>query len=187
MNKNDIKYSAYVQILKEDPDILIDVEAAEKLGYSIKLLGKAQATEAGTYVITSPFLVGFENPMAGVNDVYNAITVCGNAVGDVMFYGRGAGKLPTASAVVADIVDIARECKKAITWTLSDTNPVIDYKSAKVRFFVRTPDASAKDLFPGCVFCDTDEGYAFITDELPEAKLCEILANIPVLSKIRVL
>ena len=166
---------------------LSDVEAAEKLGYSIKLLGKAQATEAGTYVITSPFLVGFENPMAGVNDGYNAITVCGNAVGDVMFYGRGAGKLPTASAVVADIVDIARECKKAITWTLSDTNPVIDYKSAKVRFFVRTPDASAKDLFPGCVFCDTDEGYAFITDELPEAKLCEILANIPVLSKIRVL
>lgn len=166
---------------------LEDVEAAEMLGYSIKLLGRAVKGEEGTYVITAPHLVSYENPMAGVNDVYNAITVCGNAVGDVMFYGRGAGKLPTASAVVADIVDIARECKKAITWTVAENDPVVDYKEAKVRFFVRTNDVRAKDIFPACVFCDTNEGFAFITEENTESKLCDLLSQINVLSKIRVL
>lgn len=166
---------------------LSDVEAAGMLGYSIKLLGRAVKGENGTYVITAPHLVSCENPMAGVNDVYNAITVCGNAVGDVMFYGRGAGKLPTASAVVADIVDIARECKKAITWTVADKDPVADYKEHNVRFFVRTSDPRAKELFPACVFCDTNEGFAFITEENTESKLCDMLSQINIFSKIRVL
>ncbi len=166
---------------------LADVEAAAALGYSIKLLGKAESQGNGTYVITAPFLVNCENPMAGVSDVYNAITVCGNAVGDVMFYGRGAGKRPTASAVVADVVDIARECKKAITWTLSNENPVIDYKKANVRFFVRTNDIAAKQYFSGCVFTDTADGFAFITEEAPEEYLCDKLEAIGVQSKIRVL
>lgn len=167
---------------------LDDVAAASQLGYAIKLLGRAQSTPDGTYVITAPHLVSYENPMAGVGDVYNAITVCGNAVGDVMFYGRGAGKMPTASAVVADIVDIARECKKAITWELSDKDPVIDYKKAKTSFFVRTADPVAKDYFSGCVFTELENGtFAFITGEDFEWKLCETLAKISVISKIRVL
>ena len=167
---------------------LEDMTAAEALGYSIKLLGRAENTDDGIYVITAPFLVGYDNPMAGVNDVYNAITVCGNAVGDIMFYGKGAGKLPTASAVVADIVDIARECKKNIIWSFSKDNPVTDYCSAKTRFFVRTEDPRAKEYFPGCVFCDSENGeYAFITDEDKESRLSERLTGFSVISKIRVL
>lgn len=167
---------------------LDDVAAANALGYSIKLLGRAVATDEGTYVITAPHLVGFENPMSGVSDVYNAITVRGNAVEDVMFYGRGAGKMPTASAVVADIVDIARECKKAISWELSDKDPVMPYKNAKTRFFVRTPDVSAKEYFAGCAFAELENGtFAFITNEDFEWKLEDMLSKIAVLSKIRVL
>ena len=60
----------------------------------------------------APHLVPGENPLSGVEDVFNAIAVTGNAIGDVMFYGRGAGKLPTASAVVADVIDIAKDLKK---------------------------------------------------------------------------
>ncbi|MBR5528451.1 MAG: homoserine dehydrogenase [Clostridia bacterium] len=165
-----------------------DVAAAETLGYSIKLLGKAEKRAEGTYIITAPHLVGYDNPMSGVRDVYNAITVCGNAVGDVMFYGRGAGKLPTASAVVSDIIDIARVCKEPMTWTFSDEDTCMDHKNAPVRFFVRTNDPNAKDYFAGCVFCDCEDGtYAFITDEDTEFKLSEKLNNISVLSAIRVL
>ena len=161
---------------------LDDANAAAQLGYSIK------STEKGTYVITAPFLVSADNPMSGVNDVYNAITVCGNAVGDIMFYGKGAGKLPTASAVVADIVDIARECRKNITWSLADGNSLIDYRNAETRFFVRTDDPRAKEYFPGCIFCDTEDGgYAFITESAEESELCDILSRFSVKSKIRVL
>ncbi len=167
---------------------LEDVAAAETLGYSVKLLGRAEKYNDGTYVITAPHLVSFDNPMSGVRDVYNAITVRGNAVEDVMFYGRGAGKMPTASAVVADIVDIARVCKNPISWTFPDKDPCIDYKNATVRFFVRTNDPLAKDYFAGCVFCDCEDGsFAFITDEDAEHKLCEKLGNISVISAIRVL
>ena len=60
----------------------------------------------------APHLVPGDNPLSGVEDVFNAIAVTGNAIGDVMFYGRGAGKLPTASAVVADVIDIAKDLKK---------------------------------------------------------------------------
>lgn len=165
-----------------------DAAAAAQLGYSIKLIGKASQTENGLYVITAPFLVGFCNPLSAACGVYNAITVYGNAVGDVMFYGKGAGKLPTASAVVADIVDIARECKKAISWRISDEKDLVDYRTVPMRYFVRTNDPRAKDFFPGCVFCDLEDGEtAFITEENTEEKLDTTLRSLSVLSKIRVL
>lgn len=167
---------------------LDDISAAEALGYSVKLLGRATVTDDGIYVITAPHLVGFDNLMSGVSDVYNAITVRGNAVDDVMFYGKGAGKMPTASAVVADVVDIARQCQKTIVWEMAQDKDVLDYKNADVRFFVRCADASAKDYFPGCVFVDLEDGTsAFITEQNKEWKLCEVLSKLPVISKIRVL
>lgn len=165
-----------------------DVAAAQELGYAIKLLGRAKVTDNSVYIITAPHLVGFENLMSGVSDVYNAITVHGNAVDDVMFYGRGAGKMPTASAVVADVVDIARQCRKTIVWEMAEDKDVADIKDADTRFFVRCADASAKDYFPGCIFVDCEDGTcAFITDEDKEWKLCDILSKLPVISKIRVL
>ena len=166
---------------------LEDVAAAESLGYAVKLLGRAENTEKGIYVITSPHLVSKDMLMSGVKDVYNAITVCGNAVGDVMFYGRGAGKLPTASAVVADVVDIARECKKAITWSVAEKGVVADPKTYPCRFLLRTDNKEVVSLFSPKDFVCEGKTIAFITEPLSENELTEKLAGLPVLSRIRVL
>ena len=92
---------------------LADVDYAESAGKKIKLLGRAIRREDGRVcAYVAPHLVDQSNPLAGVEDVFNAISVQGDAIGDVMFYGRGAGKLPTASAVVADVIDIAKDLKK---------------------------------------------------------------------------
>ena len=92
---------------------LEDVAYADSVGDKIKLLGRAIRQPNGRVcAFVAPHLVPGENPLAGVEDVFNAIAVTGNAIGDVMFYGRGAGKLPTASAVVADVIDIAKDLKK---------------------------------------------------------------------------
>lgn len=82
-----------------------DVAYAEKLGYSIKLIGHATKTDDGVYAGVFPAFIPKDNPLAGINDVFNGIVVKGDDLGDVMFYGRGAGKLPTANAVVADVID----------------------------------------------------------------------------------
>lgn len=86
-----------------------DVALAASMGCRVKLLGRAIRQEDGRVcAFVEPHFVPEENPLAGVDDVFNAITVEGNAIGQAMFYGRGAGKLPTASAVVADVMDVAR-------------------------------------------------------------------------------
>ena len=92
---------------------LADVAYADACGRKIKLLGRAMRRPDGAVsAFVSPHLVALEDPLSGVEDVFNAITVKGNAIGDVMFYGRGAGKLPTASAVVADVIDAAKHLGK---------------------------------------------------------------------------
>ncbi|HEX9059180.1 MAG TPA: homoserine dehydrogenase, partial [Clostridia bacterium] len=79
------------------------------------------------------------HPLSNVEDVFNAIFVSGNALGDAMFYGRGAGKLPTASAVVADIIDIVKHTGVNLlcVWNKPDSNNMIDPSSFKGKFFVR--------------------------------------------------
>ncbi len=99
---------------------LRDVAIASGAGYRVKLLGRAMRLPDGRQTaFVSPHLVPESSPLAGVDDVFNAIMVRGNAVGDVMFYGRGAGDLPTASAVVGDVVDalLHRENRRNIGWS----------------------------------------------------------------------
>ncbi|RKI69083.1 homoserine dehydrogenase [bacterium 1xD42-67] len=92
---------------------LEDVAYADSADYKIKLLGRAiRQPEGKVMAFVAPHLVAGALPLASVEDVFNAISVTGNAIGDVMFYGRGAGKLPTASAVVADVIDIAKDLKQ---------------------------------------------------------------------------
>ncbi len=164
-----------------------DVALAGKLGYSIKLLGRTALTDKGVYVITCPSLVAHSDPISSVNDVYNGITVCGNEVGDVMFYGRGAGKLPTASAVMADVLDIARECKNTILWNEVDEDFLCDYKDMEIRYFVVTDDMSVKAKYPDAEFASENGKLAFITDKKPEKVLDSELEGVKVISKIRVL
>jgi len=85
---------------------LSDIENAEREGSVIKLIASSKKTESGISAQVAPAVIPKNHPLAGVEDVFNAVLVKGNAIGEAMFYGRGAGKFPTASAVVADIIDI---------------------------------------------------------------------------------
>lgn len=98
---------------------LKDVAAASELGYVIKLIGRAKRTESGkVFAFVAPHLVSKTSPLACVEDVFNGILVTGNMVGEVMFYGQGAGKYATASAVVADMMDAMahREKRRPVEW-----------------------------------------------------------------------
>lgn len=125
---------------------LEDERAADRLGYRVKLLGRSIAAEDGTVTAyVEPHLVPVEEPLAGVDDVFNAILVKGDATGDVMFYGRGAGKLPTASAVVADVIAAVRKLERASYRPWQPNRPeLVGSADALVSpWFVRTADGAA--------------------------------------------
>ena len=116
-----------------------DMEYARVMGMSIKLLATSRKlSEDSYYAVVTPFLVGKNNPLYSVNDVYNGIFVHGNVLGDAMFYGSGAGKLPTASAVVADVVDEAKHLHENMPneWNAQPL-PLADPDQVSGRFFVR--------------------------------------------------
>lgn len=116
-----------------------DMEYARAMGMSIKLLATSRKlSEDSYYAVVAPFLVGKNNPLYSVNDVYNGIFVHGNILGDAMFYGSGAGKLPTASAVVADVVDEAKHLHENMPNEWNDQPlPLADPDQVSGRFFVR--------------------------------------------------
>ncbi len=123
---------------------LEDVQYAEDGGKKIKLLGRAIRQPDGTVcAYVAPHLVDEESPLANVEDVFNGIMVKGDSIGDVMFYGRGAGKLPTASAVVADIMDAARhiESKKYINWAPGGADAAVSSAGVVTGWYVRLAEA----------------------------------------------
>ena len=140
LNYEDIYTEGITKITPED------MEYAREMGRSIKLLGTSKKLgDDSFYALVAPFLVGQENPLYGVKGVFNSIFVHGNMLGDAMFYGSGAGKLPTASAVAADIVDIAKHLKRNIMITYSaEKMNLLDYKQAEYAYFVRTTDSEEK-------------------------------------------
>jgi len=122
---------------------IADVRYAQEMGYKIKLLAVAQMVDGGLELHVSPTLVRNGRPLAEVGGPYNAIRVVGDAVGELMFYGPGAGQMPTASAVVADIIDTAVGRSKITFSTLelwsnqsARVNPA-DYANARGRFYIR--------------------------------------------------
>ena len=114
---------------------------AKEFGNVIKLLGVAHNTEDGIEVGVYPMMISQNHPLASVRDSFNAVFVHGDAVGDVMFYGRGAGEFPTASAVVGDVIDVVRDtqyhCTGRISCTCYRTTPVKNFKNVKNKFFLR--------------------------------------------------
>jgi len=141
LNYEDVYTEGITKITPED------MEYAREMGRSIKLLGTSRRIGNGFYAVVAPFLVGQDNPLYSVNGVFNSIFVHGNMLGDAMFYGSGAGKLPTASAVVADVIDAAKHLHKTImtNWT-NEKMTLLDPDSVEGRFFVRVKDASLDEV-----------------------------------------
>ena len=164
-----------------------DVNYAKEMGNVIKLIGIARNTSNGIEAGVYPMMIDKKHPLATVRDSFNAVFVHGDAVGDTMFYGRGAGKLPTASAVVSDVVDEVKHMGKNImaSWD-AEALPIGDFRDAVNRFFIRVrADAITKDeiqkLF-GDVTYVTAEGVdgelAFITSSMTEGSFADITAKI---------
>ncbi len=157
---------------------LDDVRLAGRLGYVIKLIGYTQNKDGKTLCRVSPMLIKKGTPLAMVEDVFNAIMVRGDSVGDVMFYGRGAGKLPTASAVLGDVIDIVSEsANKNFIWTEGAPELCETHLAAEGAMFVRADGVSVdavREIFGAdTVFADSDEELAFIAPAEQEAHMIE--------------
>ena len=174
---------------------LDDVNYASKLDSVIKLIGYAHFLENGkVYSIVAPMIIDRANPLAGVDGVMNAINITGDCVGDVMFYGAGAGKLPTASAVVADVIDAVkhRERSKKIFWEKPENNITASEDDEKFAYFIRTNDdaAAVREIFGNCRFIDNivKNESAFVTEPYTVSEINDRLSKLSsVISRIRVL
>ncbi len=183
-----------------------DVAYAAAWGGVIKLIGWVRKMpDSRIAALVSPALIHRESQLANVDDVFNGILVRGDATGDVVFYGRGAGKLPTASAVVADVIDAVKHLKarKYLFWQPAQAGYLWDYRLVPETFFVRVRGHSraavireAETLFgkvTEVVRPDMPQGEgAFITPQLPEGEIRRALDTFAsyddtVLSTIRIL
>ena len=173
-----------------------DVFYAAKFGCVIKLIARAKALANGQWCVTvAPALVPQDHMLAGVNDVFNACFVRGDMVGDVLLYGRGAGKLATASAVVGDVIDCAQHDKERRTfgWGEAKDSLLADPMTAPAKLFVRvkTADKAAdtaklNEILPGCDFAQSaDDDLVFVTPEAKEGDLREAIAPFAAASVIR--
>ncbi|MBQ2664220.1 MAG: homoserine dehydrogenase [Clostridia bacterium] len=174
---------------------LDDVNYAAQMDAVIKLIGFAEFQEDGKiYSIVSPMVVKNDSPLSGVDGVMNAIMVTGDCVGNVMFYGAGAGKLPTASAVVADVVDAVKhiERSKKIMWVEPKENIMANSDSKKFAYFIRTTDnaENIRGIFGKCEFVDNivSGESAFVTEPMSQSdaeeksgKLKDVVSMIKVL------
>ena len=171
-----------------------DVLAAEKIGHKIKLLGRCILGEEGEYVMVAPFLIGEDSPLATVSGVYNAVEVVAEPLGNVMFYGQGAGAGATASAVVGDLLPII---------SYGNKNPIVpgfnrvdtpadklfpEFESKKYIAFPKGYEAKVSEVFGDVELIESDE-CAFITKKESESKTDASIAAMGVspLSKIRFL
>ena len=155
-----------------------DIVFADLFGYTIKLLGSSKRIDGQIYCMVAPTLITEDNPLYSVNGVFNGIFVKGNVLGDVMFYGSGAGKLPTASAVVSDIVDEVKHLRTNImtTWS-SGKLALADVKNSAKCFYVRMEGtlsekkAEVEAVFGTIQAVESEKvsgEFAFLTEKMTE-------------------
>lgn len=167
-----------------------DIKYAKAMGRSIKLLASSKRVGDNYTALVAPFMLDASHPLCGVNDVFNGVFVHGNVLGDAMFYGSGAGKLPTASAVVADVVDMVKHqhTNIFIDWKPEKVE-LLDYKESENRFFVRTDSAKTEveAVFGKVAYVEgvADGEYAFTTDLMKEGDFQDKVQKINVLNRIR--
>ena len=166
----------------------VDFKYADKMGTSVKLFGSSRMSEDGVFAWVAPVMIGPDHPLYSVSDVYNGILVKGNMLGTTMYYGSGAGKLPTTSAVVADIIEAAGHLNDNVKlgWT-GEKLSIADMESSAHRYFVRVEGSAAQkaDMLKA-VFGQTEvielEGaaeFAVLTDKMTEAEFKEKAACVP--------
>lgn len=145
-----------------------DMRYAKEMGCSIKLLGIAKNTETGIEVKVHPTMIPENHPLAAVNDSFNAVFVHGDAVDDAMFYGRGAGALPTGSAVVGDIMDVARNmlfhCNGRIGCSCYKNLPIKQIGDTTSRYYIRMrlEDRAGTLAAMAGVFAENDASIAIL-------------------------
>lgn len=173
-----------------------DFEYAKKLGRSIKLLATSRKVDGNIYAMVAPFMISENHPLYTVNDVINGIYISGNVIGDVMFVGAGAGKLPTASAVVTDVVDCAKHLGTNI-WSFWSREKLElgDIKKASNSFYVRIQGNAeerleeVKNAFGNVSVIKLDgvtDEFAVVTEVMTEEKFSEAAAAVDgILNRIR--
>jgi homoserine dehydrogenase len=172
-----------------------DFKYAEKLGFVVKLLATSCKKDDKVYAITAPFMINSSHPLYNVNDVLNGIYIHGNVIGNVMFFGAGAGKLPTASAVVADIVDCVKHKGKNVMTVWSAKKLELGDADDEIRrFFVRVKgepsDLAAVESAFGKVEPVTVEGingeFGFVTEAMSEREFAQAAEKIDMIYRIRI-
>ena len=181
----DIPVEGISKITKED------MEYAKTLDATIKLIGESKKEDGVVYARVAPVMLSRNQPLHSVEDVFNAILIKGNMVDDVMFYGRGAGKLPTASAVVADVVEAVRNKDRHLDINWDEEKLTLgDIRQYKQKFFARVPESekeAAKQKISGIEEVKSDKvwgEFAFITEPLTEAEFEELTRDLSVKNKI---
>jgi len=176
----DIYTEGITKITKKD---MAYAKAAHK---DIKLLATSKKIGKKVYARVAPVMIDEEHPLSNVNGVFNAILVKGNVIGDVMFYGHGAGKLPTASAIVADIVDAVKHLSRNLMtfWSTEKMElmsiqdvPVSMFVSVKTDFYSAAKDSAKKIFGPiqTVKLFESEEELAFITEIKTEGEIAELL------------
>ncbi len=174
-----------------------DAETAKRFGCSVKLIGHTELVDGRVLAMVSPRMIPASNPLSGVSDVFNGILVDANMVGEVMFYGRGAGKLPTASAVVADIIDIVAHMGtevKSPVFTVAADADYADFDAYACRScfsFANETGAAEKiaAVFGDAATVTVADRIAVIGDAMTEAQANKAAAatGLTLVSRIRVL
>ena len=167
-----------------------DIKYAKAMHRAIKLLASSRKVGDSYTCLVAPYMIDDTHPLSGVNGVFNGVFLRGNVLGDAMFYGSGAGKLPTASAVVADVVDMTKH---------QNTNIYIDWKPEKLTlvsyddsvnsFFVRTdsPKSEVEAVFGHVDYIEdvVDGEYAFTTGDMTEKDFADKASKVDVINRIR--
>ena len=169
-----------------------DVAYAKAMKRGIKLIARSYQKDGKVYAMVSPMMIRSKNPLYPVNGVFNAIMVRGNMLGEIMFYGMGAGKLPTASAVVSDVIDAAKHrfVKIPILWS-TEKMTLGAKEDMQGRFFVRVPASEAdkaRELFAihkTPEIAEKPEEFAFVTKEMSEKAFADACAKLSVIASIR--
>lgn len=150
-----------------------DAECAAGAGYAIKLIGRSFSKDGRICAYVCPMLVASADPLFTVNDVFNGIKITGDAVGDVMLYGRGAGRMPTASAVVSDIINILTSSGISYTWERAEKQDMLELEEAVSRHYIRVSESSV--LLDGL---ERIGDGAYITEPMSEKDALELVSNL---------